>query len=158
MIQRYEKTGFNREISVSLSPFMKKCVFFAAAFLFAALSAGTAGAQSRVETIDKVTVSATRVPVALHSSARIVTLMDSLTIASAPAETVNDLLKYALGVDVRQRGAMGMQTDISIRGGTYNQVAVLLDGINITDPQTGHNSFDFPVNLCDIERIEVLEG
>ncbi|MBQ1679479.1 MAG: TonB-dependent receptor plug domain-containing protein, partial [Bacteroidales bacterium] len=137
---------------------MKKCVFFAAAFLFAALSAGTAGAQSRVETIDKVTVSATRVPVALHSSARIVTLMDSLTIASAPAETVNDLLKYALGVDVRQRGAMGMQTDISIRGGTYNQVAVLLDGINITDPQTGHNSFDFPVNLCDIERIEVLEG
>ena len=158
MIQRYEKTGFNREISVSLSPFMKKCVFLAAAFLFAALSAGTAGAQSRVETIDKVTVSATRVPVALHSSARIVTLMDSLTIASAPAETVNDLLKYALGVDVRQRGAMGMQTDISIRGGTYNQVAVLLDGINITDPQTGHNSFDFPVNLCDIERIEVLEG
>ena len=80
-----------------------------------------------------------------------------MTIASAPAETVNDLLKYALGVDVRQRGAMGMQTDISIRGGTYNQVAVLLDGINITDPQTGHNSFDFPVNLCDIERIEVLE-
>ena len=137
---------------------MKKCVFLAAAFLFAALSAGTAGAQSRVETIDKVTGSATRVPVALHSSARIVTLMDSLTIASAPAETVNDLLKYALGVDVRQRGAMGMQTDISIRGGTYNQVAVLLDGINITDPQTGHNSFDFPVNLCDIERIEVLEG
>ena len=158
MIQRYEKTGFDREFSVSLTPFMKKCVFFAAAFLFAALSAGTAGAQSRVETIDKVTVSATRVPVALHSSARIVTLMDSLTIASAPAETVNDLLKYALGVDVRQRGAMGMQTDISIRGGTYNQVAVLLDGINITDPQTGHNSFDFPVNLCDIERIEVLEG
>ena len=158
MIQRYEKSGFDREISVSLSPFMKKCVYFAAAFLFAALSAGTAGAQSRVDTIDKVTVSATRVPVALHSSARIVTLMDSLTIASAPAETVNDLLKYALGVDVRQRGAMGMQTDISIRGGTYNQVAVLLDGINITDPQTGHNSFDFPVNLCDIERIEVLEG
>lgn len=109
-------------------------------------------------TIDSVTVTATRVPVALHSSARIVTLMDSVAIATSPAETVNDLLKYALGVDVRQRGAMGMQTDISIRGGTYNQVAVLLDGINITDPQTGHNSFDFPVNLGDIERIEVLEG
>ena len=45
-----------------------------------------------------------------------------------------DLLKFALGVDVRQRGAMGMQTDISIRGGTYNQVAVLLDGINTSCP------------------------
>ncbi|MBQ9397830.1 MAG: TonB-dependent receptor [Bacteroidales bacterium] len=137
---------------------MKKNVFFVAICLLAGVSFGTAYAQSKAETIDSVTVSATRVPVALHSSARIVTLMDSVTIASTPAETVNDLLKYAMGVDVRQRGAMGMQTDISIRGGTYNQVAVLLDGINITDPQTGHNSFDFPVNLCDIERIEVLEG
>ena len=137
---------------------MKKIVYFLAFCLLAGVSLGTAFAQSRAETIDSVTVSATRVPVALHSSARIVTLMDSVTIASTPAETVNDLLKYAMGVDVRQRGAMGMQTDISIRGGTYNQVAVLLDGINITDPQTGHNSFDFPVNLCDIERIEVLEG
>jgi iron complex outermembrane receptor protein len=128
--------------------------------LFLALlsSAAMASAQSRTENLDSITVTATRVPMALHSSARIVTLLDSVTIASAPAETVNDLLKYALGVDVRQRGAMGMQTDISIRGGTFDQVAVLLDGINITDPQTGHNSFDFPVNICDIERIEVLEG
>ena len=139
---------------------MKRKTIFSIVCLLAGWSAaGTASAQSgRSEALDSVTVTATRVPMALHSSARIVTLLDSVTIASAPAETVNDLLKYALGVDVRQRGAMGMQTDISIRGGTYNQVAVLLDGINITDPQTGHNSFDFPVNLCDIERIEVLEG
>ena len=137
---------------------MKRRTILTLSCLVAGLSTGTSFAQSRQESIDSITVTATRVPVALHSTARIVTLLDSMTIASAPAETVNDLLKYALGVDVRQRGAMGMQTDISIRGGTYNQVAVLLDGINITDPQTGHNSFDFPVNLCDIERIEVLEG
>ena len=128
------------------------------ACLLVGLSTMTVRVQAQTETLDSVRVTATRVPVALHSTARIVTLLDSVTIASTPAETVNDLLKYALGVDVRQRGAMGMQTDISIRGGTYNQVAVLLDGINITDPQTGHNSFDFPVNICDIERIEVLEG
>ncbi len=126
--------------------------------LLALLPAAAIQAQTRTETIDSVKVTATRIPVALQSTARIVTLLDSMTIASTPAETVNDLLKYTLGVDVRQRGAMGMQTDISIRGGTYNQVAVLLDGINITDPQTGHNSFDFPVNICDIERIEILEG
>ena len=121
-------------------------------------SAALASAQYRPENLDSVKVTATRVPMALHSSARIVTLLDSMSIASSPAETVNDLLKYALGVDVRQRGAMGMQTDISIRGGTFDQVAVLLDGFNITDPQTGHNSFDLPVNISDIERIEVLEG
>ena len=137
---------------------MKRKTILTISCLVAGLSAGTSFAQSSNESIDSITVTATRVPVALHNTARIVTLLDSMTIASAPVETVNDILKYALGVDVRQRGAMGMQTDISIRGGTYNQVAVLLDGINITDPQTGHNSFDFPVNLCDIERIEVLEG
>lgn len=131
----------------------------------ALLIAGTAsfaqtpeGAVTQFDTIDSVAVTAARVPVAMHSSARIVTLLDSTAIASTPAENINDLLKYALGVDVRQRGAMGMQTDISMRGGTYNQIAVLLDGINITDPQTGHNSADFPVNLCDIDHIEVLEG
>ena len=108
--------------------------------------------------LDSTTVTATRMPVALHAGARAVTLMDSTTIAAAPVQTVNDLLRYAVGVDVRQRGAFGMQTDISMRGGTYNQVAVLLNGINITDPQTGHNSFDFPVNLSDIDHIEVVEG
>ena len=134
---------------------MKRIAIVIACSLLSGLGAQ---AQERAENLDSVTVSATRVPVVMHSSGRIVTLLDSVAIASTPAETVNDLLKYALGVDVRQRGAMGMQTDISIRGGTFDQVAVLLDGINITDPQTGHNSFDFPVNICDIERIEVLEG
>ena len=104
---------------------MKRRTILTLSCLVAGLSAGTSFAQSRNESIDSITVTATRVPVALHSTARIVTLLDSMTIASAPAETVNDLLKFALGVDVRQRGAMGMQTDISIRGGTYNQVAVL---------------------------------
>ena len=99
---------------------MKRRTILTLSCLVTGLSAGTASAQSRPESLDSITVTATRVPVALHNTARIVTLLDSMTIASAPAETVNDLLKYALGVDVRQRGAMGMQTDISIRGGTYN--------------------------------------
>ena len=121
---------------------MKGNVFF---IVFCLLAGGmtAASAQSLHESIDSVQVTARRIPVALHSSARVVTLLDSMVIASAPAETVTDLLKYALGVDVRQRGAMGMQTDISIRGGTYNQVAVLLNGINITDPDINIFRFFF---------------
>ena len=68
------------------------------------------------------------------------------------------LLKYAVGVDVRQRGPIGAQTDIGIRGSTSEQITVLLNGINICDPQTGHNAFDFPCDIADIERIEILEG
>lgn len=126
-------------------------------FIIALLSASAAYAQTYYM-LDSVSVTASKLPVPLHKNTRTVTLIDSMSIASAPAENINDLLKYALGVDVRQRGAMGMQTDISMRGGTYNQIAVLLNGIDISDPQTGHNSADFPVNLSDIDHIEVLEG
>ncbi|MBP5631027.1 MAG: TonB-dependent receptor, partial [Bacteroidaceae bacterium] len=52
----------------------------------------------------------------------------------------------------------GIQTDISIDGGTFDQVTLLLNGIDIGNPQTGHLSADFPVSFSDIERIEVLEG
>ena len=115
-------------------------------------------AQERVYELDEVEVTGTRVPMTVGQAARMVTVLDHDDIAAVPAQSVNDLLKYAVGVDVRQRGDMGVQTDISIRGGTFDQIAILLNGINICDPQTGHNSADFPVDISEIERIEVLEG
>ena len=113
---------------------------------------------TRAVMLDEVDVTASRAPLAAGRAPRIVTVLGRDEIAAAPAQSVNDLLKYAVGVDVRQRGPMGAQTDISIRGGTSEHVAILLDGINICDPQTGHNAFDLPVSLGDIERIEVIEG
>ena len=110
------------------------------------------------DTLERVSVSGSRIPLALGQSARIVTILDSYEIASIPAGTVNDLLKNAVGVDVRQRGALGTQTDVSLRGGTFDQIAVLLDGVNISDPHTGHNAFDFPIDVSQIERIEIIEG
>ena len=56
------------------------------------------------------------------------------------------------------RGGFGVQTDISINGGTFDQITILLNGVNISNPQTGHNASDFPVALADIDHIEVLEG
>ena len=110
------------------------------------------------ESLEEVTVSASRAPLTVHQSARMVTVLDTLQIRSAPVQSVNDLLKYAVGVDVRQRGAMGIQTDIGIRGGTFDQIAILLNGVNISDPQTGHLAVDLPVDLAEIDRIEILEG
>ncbi len=115
-------------------------------------------ADSRLEQLEGIVVTANRLPSFLGESVRIVTVLDSLAIATIPASNINDLLKFAVGVDVRQRGPEGVQTDISLRGGTCEQIAVLLDGICISDPQTGHNSADFPVPVSEIERIEILEG
>ena len=109
-------------------------------------------------TLDDVEVTGSRAPLALGQAARMVTVLSRDEIQAAPVQSINDLLKMAVGVDVRQRGPIGAQTDIGIRGGTSEQITILLNGINICDPQTGHNAFDFPCDLSDIERIEVLEG
>lgn len=108
--------------------------------------------------LEQVEVTGSRVPLTLGQSARMVTILDREAIASAPVQSIPDLLKYAVGIDVRQRGPAGTQTDISIRGGSYEQITLLLNGVNIGDAQTGHNAADFPVDISEIERIEVLEG
>ena len=106
----------------------------------------------------EVSVAGTMSPLTALQAARIVGVITRQQIEASAAQSVNDLLKSAVGVDVRQRGGFGIQTDISINGGTFDQITLLLNGVNISSPHTGHLSADFPVNLSDIERIEILEG
>lgn len=113
--------------------------------------------QRNVE-MNEVNITGTRAPLDTRQQARMVTVLRRSDIAAAPVQSVNDLLKYATGVDVRQKGPLGALTDVSIRGGNSEQIAILLNGINICDPQTGHNAMDLPVSVDEIERIEVLEG
>ena len=105
-----------------------------------------------------VGVTGSRAPLTQSQAARMVTVLSHDDIAQAAVQSVNDLLKLAVGVDVRQRGTFGLQTDISIRGGTQEQIMVLLNGVNICDPQTGHNVMDLPCQIDEIVRVEVLEG
>ena len=68
-----------------------------------------------------------------------------------------DILRYSSGIDLRYRGTSGVQGDLSIRGSTYEQVAVLIDGIKINDPQTGHHNLDIPLTSMAIEKISVIK-
>lgn len=111
-----------------------------------------------VTELQGVTVTTSRVPMTESEAARMVTVLTAKDIQAAAVHSINDLLKYAVGADVRQRGEMGIQTDISLRGGTFAQITLLLNGVDICSPQSGHLSADFPVTMDDIERIEVLEG
>ena len=108
--------------------------------------------------LDAVSVTGSRAPMTVEQSPKIVSVITRDDIHRAAAQTINDVLKLATGVDVRQRGGFGVQTDISINGGTFDQITILLNGVNISNPQTGHNASDFPVALADIDHIEVLEG
>lgn len=108
--------------------------------------------------LGEAAVTASRAPMAASVAARQVVTLSREDLAAAGITTINDALKLSAGVDVRQRGGFGIQTDISINGGTHDQLTILLNGVPLTNPQTGHLAADFPVNLSDVERIEILEG
>ena len=79
-------------------------------------------------------------------------------IALLPVSNLADALEWVSGLDVRQRGSGGTQVDLSIRGAVYEQTLILLDGVRMNDPQTGHHNFDLPIVLEDLARIEVVRG
>lgn len=108
--------------------------------------------------LDEVMVTASRVEMPVNQTAKLVTVITKEQISQAPVQSIQDLLIYAANVDVVQRGGHGVQADISIRGGSFDQNAILLNGINLSNAQTGHYSLDIPINLSDIERIEIIHG
>ncbi len=108
--------------------------------------------------LDEVEISAQRAPATYSQIARIVSVIGTKEIEAAPVASIQDLLEYAMGVDIRQRGTYGVQADISIRGGSFDQTLVLLNGINISDPQTGHHNLNLPLSLKAVKRIEILNG
>ncbi len=108
--------------------------------------------------IQEIEVSARRTPALYSEIGRVVTVITKKEIEALPVQSVDQLLEYVAQVDVRQRGPLGVQSDVSVRGGSFDQVMILLNGINITDPQTGHLSLNLPVDFQSIERVEILEG
>lgn len=108
--------------------------------------------------LEEVMVTASRLEMPVSQTAKLVTVITKEQVAQSPVQSIQDLLVYLANVDVLQRGGHGVQADISIRGGSHDQNAILLNGVNLSNPHTGHYSFDIPVNLSDIERIEIIHG
>lgn len=107
---------------------------------------------------EQVVVTASLAPVLKSEAGRNVLVMTAEEIKNLPVSTVEELLKYVAGIDFQQRGAAGVQVDPSVRGGTFEQVLILINGFKLNDSQAGHNSLNIPVSLEDVERIEILKG
>ena len=75
-----------------------------------------------------------------------------------PSRSLSEALSYTSGVDVRQRGLNGMQADIGIRGGSFEQTLILVNGFKMVDPQTGHHAMNIPFTVNAIDQIEVIKG
>jgi vitamin B12 transporter len=73
--------------------------------------------------------------------------------------TVPDALREVPGLNVVQTGGPGGTTSVFLRGANANHTKVLVDGVNVSDPTSTDNSFDFAHLLTsDVDRIEVLRG
>ena len=91
-------------------------------------------------------------------SVEVIARITSEEIAHLPISNVADVLAFLPSIDVRSRGASQTQTDISMCGGTFDQVVVLLNGVSLSDAQTGHYTMNLPISPALIERIEVMQG
>lgn len=108
--------------------------------------------------LDTVIIQENRIQLPFSSQNRDIRIIGKKEIASLPVSTVADLLGYTAGIDLRRRGPNGTQTDISIDGSNFDQVLVLVNGIKMSDPQTGHHMLNLPIPLAAIDHIEVLRG
>lgn len=108
--------------------------------------------------LEEVIIQGNRLEIAYNESSRDIQIITHEEISKLPVRSVNELLAYVGGVDIRQRAPFGGQADISIDGGTFEQTLVLLNGIKLIDDQTAHIMMNIPVPVDAIERIEILRG
>jgi iron complex outermembrane receptor protein len=115
------------------------------------------GASAFAQHVDSVVVTGVYEPAPLEEADRAVRQLDAARNLLL-STSVTDLLRLEPSLDLRQRAPGGVQSDVSIRGGTFGQTLVLLDGLRLNDVQTGHHNMDLPLPMEALSRVEILKG
>lgn len=108
--------------------------------------------------LDTVSVTSSRIPLKISETGRNVTVLSAEQIAVMPATSLDEILQTIPGLEVQSRGGFGVQADILMRGSTFTQVLMLVDGMKMNDPLTAHFNGYIPVTPAEIARIEILRG
>lgn len=124
---------------------------------FACHSFPKAFSQQASDTLNDVTITSNRLQGRLGRMAQSVSTISQADIKALPGKVPADWLATVSGVDVRQRGPVGVQADIGIRGGSFDQSLVLLNGMKLSDPQTGHHVFNLPFTPEAIRQVDVIK-
>lgn len=122
------------------------------------LFSATAQAQELPVELGNVTITSSQLVQQQKTTGRNITVIGGDQFRLLPVHAVDELLRYLPGVEVQQRGPQGSQSDINIRGGTFQQVLVIIDGVKLNDPLTGHFNSYIPIHPDEIERVEILKG
>lgn len=116
------------------------------------------GFSQQNQEVPETVINASRIELPFSQNAHSISIVTNEEIKTSTAQNVADLLQQIPGVDVRRRGTDGMQSDLYIRGGSFEQTLLLIDGIKVDDAQTGHHTMNMIVPFENIERIEVIKG
>jgi iron complex outermembrane receptor protein len=108
--------------------------------------------------LDSVVITSSRIDLPFKENSRTISIVTSEDIEQSTATNVAELLQQVAGVDIRRRGVNGMQADLYIRGGSFDQTLLLIDGIKVEDAQTGHHTMNMALPIEVIERIEIIKG
>ena len=108
--------------------------------------------------LDEVVVLSSKLDLPFSKNFRTVNIISSEDIKNSPVTNVSDLLQEITGIDVRRRGVGGVQGDLYIRGGGFDQTLLLVDGMKMDDAQTGHHTLNMIIPLYLIERVEIIKG
>ncbi|HRQ64292.1 MAG TPA: TonB-dependent receptor [Xanthomonadaceae bacterium] len=86
-----------------------------------------------------------------------VSVIDRDAIERSVAPDLVELLRLQAGVELARTGPAGSQTSLFLRGGNFNHVLVLVDGIRVSNVNTGAAAWE-NLPLAQIERIEIVRG
>lgn len=134
----------------------KSLIFFITLFSFFQFKINCFAQQ--VSTLDSFNITCQRSFQKNLTSGKNIIVLNKTYFEKTAFVSIDDILKYQGSIEVQQRGPAGSQADIIIRGGTFQQILILLDGVKLNDPLTGHFSGYIPIPASEIERIEIVKG
>ncbi len=137
---------------------MKSLMGLFLVFCASSFFAQTSMISDTVRRKNEVVVYGKGLPVALTDRTSSLQIFDLVQNRALPIRSVNEALAYVPGLDLRQRGVQGVQGDLSIRGGTFEQNLILINGFKLVDPQTGHHALNLPVLLTNVKNVEVYKS
>lgn len=111
-----------------------------------------------IQPLDSITIKSSRIDLPFKMNSRTISVITMEDIKNSPATNLVELLQQEAGVDIRRQGVYGMQSDLYIRGGGFDQTLLLIDGVKSEDPQTGHHTLNIALPLEVIKRIEIIKG
>ncbi len=136
---------------------MKNKYFVAFLFIYSLIVNAQENKQN-TDTLNEVIVNSSRIDLPFKKNSRTIEIITAEDLKKSGVSNVADALQQIAGIDIRRRGTNGMQADLYIRGGGFDQTLLLIDGIKVDDAQTGHHTMNLALPIEVIKRIEIIKG